>query len=98
MIDKVEEIAKDLSIELTKTNLYDVDLVAIKIKAAFKILLDESVVNSHTEKLKKRTQQHIKLNQMNEKTVSFWKNKCRSVFSEEQMQEFYREIDIIRGQ
>ena len=95
-MDKIEQIAKDLSVELTKCNLFDVDLVAIKIKTAFKVLMDDKVVTAYTEKLKRRTNQHIKISQLNDATIAFWKNKCREVFTEEQMQSFYKDIDAIR--
>ena len=97
-MDKIAQIAKDLSMELTKSNLYDVEMVAVKIKSAFKVLMDDKIVTAYTEKLKRKTNQHIKINQLNDATIAFWKNKCREVFTEEQMKECYKQIDILREQ
>lgn len=92
----INQIAKDLSIELSKSNFYDIDVVALKIKSAFKVLLDEEIKSAHTEKLKWKTEQQKKMAIVSEKTSNFWKKKCRSVFTEQQMNEFYDTIDAIR--
>lgn len=93
MNELIESISKYLSQELSKTNLYDIKEIELKIKSSLVILLDKKLETEHTISLKNKTKNHIRISKRNEIELKFWKDALRGIIGESSMSDYYSKID-----
>ena len=96
MSKNLDYMSEYLAGELSNTKLYNIADVKAKIKAGLLILIDKEVKTATTEKLRKKTNNHIKLTEKHEIEIKYWKDLTRSfVQDKDKINGYYNEIDSL---
>lgn len=96
MIKKIDYISEYLADELSSVKLYNLTDVKTKIKTGLLLLIDDEVKTATTEKLRKKTNKHIELNEKHRIEIKYWKDLVRGfVKDSDKINGYYKEIDSI---
>ena len=95
-MEGLDFISEYLAKELSDVKYYDLSLIKVKIKAALIILKDGDISKKDIYTLNKKAKNYLYVIDKHKHDLKYWKDKLRSICSTEQMEEFYKDIDIIR--
>ncbi len=97
-MNQIDYIAKYIAEDLAELKIYDLISVKSKIKLALTLLQDETITKSEIDLMGGKAKRHLYVIDKHKHDLKFWKEKLRQNVSDEEMQEFYKQIDEQRIQ